>query len=189
MGAPSQTTESDAFAQWSTRLADLEKQVKGGADPNALSMIVFSGDLDKLLIAFVIATSAASCGMKVRMFFTFWGIGGLKKQARPAPGKTWFEWLFGWMMGGTRSRRLSKMHMGAIGSSLMKREMKKKRIADLPELIEIAQASEIRIDVCSMCMSLMGIDKEELIDYPDLSVCGMADFLESASASGTTLFV
>lgn len=48
------------------------------------NIAVFSGDLDKVLAAFFLATTAASMGMEVRMFFTFWGLNVVRKKRSPA---------------------------------------------------------------------------------------------------------
>ena len=173
-----------------SRLDALEKRQQRCPDANALSVVVFSGDLDKLLAAFVIATGAAACGMRVSMFFTFWGTAALKKTGPQSRGKTLVERMFGWMLpGGFHKRKLCKMDMGGIGRLLMAREMKRKGTPDLPSLIEIARETDIDICVCEMSMSLMGIRKDELIDYPDMEFCGVASFVETASKAGTTLFI
>ncbi|MCP4787412.1 MAG: hypothetical protein GY903_19280 [Fuerstiella sp.] len=155
-----------------------------------MSMVVFSGELDKLLAAFVIATGAAACGMKVSMFFTFWATAGLKKSGPQVKGKSVVERMFGWMLpGGFGKRKLSKMDMCGVGRQMMAREMEKKNVASLPELIEAAKELEIEVNVCEMSMSLMGIRAEELIDFPGMGYCGVARFVEQSSSSNTTLFI
>ncbi len=172
------------------RLERLEKQQSDSPDSNALSMVVFSGELDKLLAAFIIATGAAACGMRVSMFFTFWGTAAIKKDGPQVSGKSMVERMFGWMLpGGLHKRKLTRMNMAGVGRRMMVREMKKKGTPDLPSLIEIAKETDVEIRVCEMSMSLMGIRKEELIDYTDMTFCGVASFVESASKSGTTLFI
>lgn len=172
------------------RIEELEKQIKKTPDSNVMSMVVFSGELDKLLAAFVIATGAASCGMNVSMFFTFWATAGLKKAGPQAKGKSLVEKMFGLMLpGGFNKRKLSQMDMMGIGRKLMSREMKKKNVPSLPELIQVAKDLEVNINVCEMSMSLMGIKAEELIDYPNMGYCGVARFVEQSSSSNTTLFI
>jgi peroxiredoxin family protein len=71
------------------RLSQLEaqmQQVREELPENRVSIIVFSGDLDKVLPAFIIATGAAAMGMQVSLFFTFWGLNALKKR-RDLSGK------------------------------------------------------------------------------------------------------
>jgi peroxiredoxin family protein len=183
-------TDQDTLRELGRRVLALEGKVTSAGDPNRLSMVVFSGELDKLLAAFVIATGAAACGMKVSMFFTFWATPALKKAGPQQPGKSFVEKMFGWMLpGGCHRRKLSKMDMGGLGRRMMAREMRKKKVPDLPTLIDIAEKSEVEINVCEMSMSLMGIQREELIDYSGMELCGVAHFLEVSSKAGTTLFI
>lgn len=183
-------TASDAHAVLERRVEALERRLKGCTDANALSMVVFSGELDKLLAAFVIATGAAACGMDVSMFFTFWGTAALKKAGPQARGKSLVERMFGWMLpGGFDRRKLSRMDMAGLGRRLMMREMRRKSAPDLRSLIDVAGESGVEINVCEMSMSLMGISRDELIEYPGMAFCGVARFLERASGAGTTLFI
>ena len=190
MTAVASPRNTDTLQSFSERLRELEQKVEEGVDPNTLSMVVFSSELDRLLAAFVIATGAGACGMSVSMFFTFWGTAALKKTGRQGSGKTLTERMFGWMLpGGFHNRKLSKMNLAGLGRRMMAREMRKKGTPDLPSLIELAQECEVHINVCEMSMSLMGIKQEELIDYPRLTLCGVASFLEQSSKAGTTLFI
>jgi peroxiredoxin family protein len=184
------TRSSDELADLVKRIESLEQQVSRGPQPDSLSMVVFSGELDKLLAAFVIATGGAACGMNVSMFFTFWGTAALKKAAPQVPGKSVVERMFGWMLpGGFGRRKLSQLDMAGMGRWMMLREMQKKHVADLPTLVQTADELDVEIRVCEMSMSLMGIRPEELIDYSNLDFCGVAGFLDKASSSGTTLFI
>ena len=119
------TTPFEDISSLKQRIEKLEKQSENAPDANAISMVVFSGDLDKM----------------------------------------------------------------GMGRLLMNREMAKKRVPTLAELVQIAEDLEVSIDVCEMSMSLMGIKPEELIDYPNLNYCGVARFLEQSSSSNTTLFI
>ncbi len=182
--------QSDSSRSLERRIEELESRLQRAPDANSMSMVVFSGELDKLLAAFVIATGAAACGMKVSMFFTFWASAALKKSGPQSSGKSIVERMFGWMLpGGYGKRKLSKMDMLGIGRRMMTREMAKKNVASLPELIDAAKELGVEINVCEMSMSLMGIRPEELIDYPEMGFCGVARFVEQSSSSNTTLFI
>jgi peroxiredoxin family protein len=156
---------------------------------NRLCLIVFSGEMDKLLAAFVLATGAAASGMSVSMFFTFWGTAALKKGRRQINGKPWIERMFGWMMSGLENAPLSKLNMGGIGKWLIRREMKRKKVPDLPQLVEMAGELGVEMLVCEMSMSLMGIRQEELIDYPGRKFVGVAYCLNQCTNARTTLFI
>jgi peroxiredoxin family protein len=155
-----------------------------------LSMIVFSGDLDKALASFIIATGATAMGMDVVMFFTFWGTPILRDKNKEAGGKDMMGKMFGSMLPkGTDQVKLSKMNMGGMGTTMMKSLMKKKNVASLDQLIEMAGELGVRIFICEMSMDLMGFKREEMINYPNLTYCGVAKFLEEAVTSKIQLFI
>jgi NADPH-dependent 2,4-dienoyl-CoA reductase/sulfur reductase-like enzyme/peroxiredoxin family protein/rhodanese-related sulfurtransferase/TusA-related sulfurtransferase len=153
-----------------------------------VTIVVFSGDLDKVLAAFVIANGAIAMGDSATIFFTFWGINALRKNAPQAPGKTLIDSMFGMMMPkGAGKLKLSKMNMLGAGTLMMKDVMKNKKVASLPELMDSAKKGGARLIVCSMSMDVMGIKKEELIDGVEIG--GVATFLGEAYNSGATLFI
>ena len=120
----------------------------------------------------------------------FWGTAALKKHGPQAAGKSLVERMFGWLLpGGLARRRLSRLDMGGLGRLVMAREMRRKQVADLDELVAIAAGSGVRIFLCDTSMNLMGIRTEELIEYPDMQSCGVARFLELAGESQTTMFI
>ena len=152
------------------------------------TMVVFSGDLDKALAAFIIANGAAAMGSKVTLFFTFWGLNVLRRGESVAVKKNLVERMFGWMMPrGADKLKLSQMNMGGMGSAMIKGIMKKKNVSSLPELIEQAKQAGVRLVACSMSMDLMGIHREELIDGVEEG--GVAMFLESAENGTANLFI
>lgn len=159
------------------------------ADQERVSIVVFSGDLDKVLAAFIIGTGAAASGMRVDMFFTFWGLSALRKKGTRVKGKSLIEKMFVMMLPkGADKLALSKMHMMGIGTNMMKNVMKKKKVASLPELIEIANQLGVNLYACEMSMNVMGLKKEELID--DIKdIVGVATYLEHASKAQITLFI
>lgn len=171
----------------------LELKQKVDAMPgaeNKLSMVVFSGELDKHLASMIIATGAAAMGMKVVMFFTFWGTAALRDPKKKAGGKDFMSTMFGAMLPKGRNKTiLSKMHMAGMGTSMLKGLMKKKNVANLDQLFEVAAMMNIEINICEMSMDLMGFKREEMIDYPNLSVCGVATFLANAKESAVQLFI
>ncbi|MBI9038010.1 MAG: DsrE/DsrF/DrsH-like family protein [Bacteroidales bacterium] len=167
------------------KVARLEKGTE-----DQLSMVLFSGDLDKLLAAMIIATGATAMDMKVKLFFTFWATTALRDKTKKAKSKDFMSKMFGSMLPkGTSKLKLSKMNMGGIGKSMLKSLMKKKNVASLDELFKTAAELGVEINVCEMSMDLMGINKEELIDYPNLNICGVATFLVDAEESKIQLFI
>ncbi|MCA9066971.1 MAG: DsrE/DsrF/DrsH-like family protein, partial [Planctomycetaceae bacterium] len=193
---PCQAQLELSAAAFQVQLRELREQVQGlqraadqAPDPNRMNLLVFEAHRDRLLAAFVMATGAAACGMNVSMFFTFWATAALRKGGQLGR-KTLIERAFGWMLPRSANHtRLSQMDMLGMGRLLMKREMKKKRIADLDVLVQTAADLGVTIRVCEMSMQLMGIRREELIDYPNLGFCGVAKFVEEAATANTTLFL
>lgn len=172
------------------RLENLEeqlKQISGELPENRISIIVFSGDLDKVLPAFIIATGAAAMGMEASLFFTFWGLNALKKR-RDLSGKGFLEKMFAMMMPvGTEGLGLSKMNFFGIGAKLMRVLMKRKQVASLEELAQMAREMGVKIVACQMSMDVLGIKREELWD--GIEVGGVATFLAEATKSKLTLFI
>ena len=174
------------------QVADLKaqlNQLKEGTK-DQLSMVVFSGDMDKILAAMIIATGASAYDMKVKLFFTFWAISALRDPQKSAKGKNLIEKIFGMMLPrGTNNLKLSKMHMGGMGTSMIKGIMKKHRVPSLKEMFETAGELGVEVNICEMSMNLMGFKKEEMIDYPFLTICGVATFLSDAQESKIQLFI
>jgi peroxiredoxin family protein len=176
-----------------TQLAELKSQVdalKSSAPENKLAMVVFSGDMDKVLAAFVIATGAVAMGMDVVMFFTFWGTPVLRDKNKRIGGKDMMGQMFGAMLPkGTGQVKLSKMNMGGMGTAMMKSLMKKKNVSSLEEMLALAEELGVRIYVCEMSMDLMGFKHEEMISYKHLGFAGVATFLQEAQTSKVQLFI
>ena len=160
------------------------------ASPSGLSMVVFSGDLDKVLAAMTIANGAAAMDLPVSIFFTFWGLNVLRREG-PVEihgKKTMIEGMFGRMMPrGPAHLQLSKMKMGGLGTRMIKKEMAKKHVSTLAELIRSAQEQGIRFIACTMSMDLMGIHKEELL--PGITYGNVGSFIDAADRSRITLFI
>ena len=172
-------------------LAELKTKVDSAPGmENKLSMVIFSGDLDKQLAAMIIATGAAAMGMKVVLFYTFWGSAALRDPAKKPGVKNFMGKMFGFMLPKGRNKlTLSQMNMAGMGTAMMKNLMKKKNVASLDQLFEVAAALGVQINICEMSMKLMGFKREEMIDYPNMQVCGVATFLADAADSKIQLFI
>jgi peroxiredoxin family protein len=166
----------------------VEKLETGTKDQ--LSMVVFSGDLDKILAALIISTGAAAYDMKVKLFFTFWAISALRDPKKNGKGKNLMEKMFGMMLPrGAGKVKLSNMNMGGMGTAMIKGIMKKHKVASLEEMFKTAGELGVEINICEMSMNLMGFKKEEMIDYPGMNICGVATFLSDAQESKIQLFI
>lgn len=155
---------------------------------NKTSMVVFSGDLDKLIAAFIIANGALAMGEQVSIFFTFWGLNALRRDDAPKRDKTALEKVMSVMMPtGADDLPLSTMNFGGAGASMIKKVMHDHKVPDLVELIASAQENGARLIGCTMTMELLGITESDLIAGVEFG--GVATFLGEAHESGTTLFI
>ena len=84
---------------------------------------------------------------------------------------------------------LSKMHMAGMGTAMIKNLMKKKGVMSLEDLIKIAGDSGVEIVICEMSMDLMGFKQEEMIDYPNVILVGVAKYLQEAATSKVSIFI
>jgi peroxiredoxin family protein len=134
------------------------------------TIIVHSGDLDKVYSAFIIGLGALSMGMEVSMFFTFWGLMRLKKgQLDRAP--------------------LSRMNMFGLGRWMVRRKMKQAGVASLDRMLKDFVELGGKILACDMTMEIMGIKKEDLRDDVISDYCAVGTYIEEAKDSDITLFI
>ena len=155
-------------------------------DNSNMTMVVFSGDLDKAIAAFIIANGALIMGKKVTMFFTFWGLSILKK--KNLAKKSFIEKMFAMMLPkNSQDLPVSKINFFGIGAKMIRSVMKKKNIMSLEELMKKAKDSGVNITACTMSMDVMGISKEELID--GINYGGVGQYLGEAEKSNNNLFI
>ncbi|NTW42362.1 MAG: pyridine nucleotide-disulfide oxidoreductase, partial [Cellulomonadaceae bacterium] len=161
---------------------------RGAAVKDKKSFVVFSGELDKVLAAFILANGASAMGDEVSMFFTFWGLNSLRRANPPARKRSTLDRMFGAMMPtGADRLKLSNLHLLGGGTAMMKKVMKDHQVPTLTELIASAQASGVRLVGCTMTMDLLGIAADDLIDGVELG--GVATYLGEANESNGTFFI
>lgn len=176
----------DRIEALEARVQELE-QAPAQDIEDKLSMVLFSGDLDKTIAAFIIATGAAAMGMEVSMFFTFWGLSVVKKQ-KVYDGKNFLEKGFTAMLpGNTQQMGLSQMNFFGAGAKIIRKLMKDHDVTSVEEFVELAREFDVRMTVCDMSRELLGVKDEELID--GLEVGGVATFMGDAATSKVTLFI
>lgn len=172
------------------RLATLEKRlekVEAGLPEDKVALVVFSGELDRVLAAFVIATGAAAMGQEVSMFFTFWGLTVLKNESS-LKGKNLFESMMAVMSpGSTRELPVSKMNYFGVGAKMLRKMMADKNVSSLEEMIEMAREMGVKMTACEMSRDVMGIQNDELIKGFESG--GAASFLAESLRSRTNLFI
>ena len=160
--------------------------MSNGVAPEKATIIVFSGDMDKVMAAFIIANGAAAFDMKVTMFFTFWGLKAIQKGN--LTGKSLMGRMLGIMnRGGIDAIGPSRLNMGGMGRWMFKKMMKKRNVAPLATLVKQAQEQGVRLIACEMTCNVMEIGKEDFIDGVELG--GVATFIAEASESKFSLFI
>lgn len=171
------------------RLSTLEGQSKGSGSADRLSLFVFSGVHDRILAAFMLASTAAASGVEVQMFFTFWALGALR-DAKKSVKKDLLSRMFGWMIPrGARKMPLSQMNMLGAGVPMLHLIMKQRKVPTLDEMMAVCGECGVQILVCEMSRQVMGIQMEELVDYPHMKFSGLAAFLDRAADGRVTMFV
>jgi peroxiredoxin family protein len=165
-------------------MREMEKSLKKG---DRITIVVFSGEFDKVVSAFIIANGAVAMGADVNMFFTFWGLNALKKKAKTR-GKTLLQRMFGVMLPrGTRKLSTSHFNFMGIGPGIFRHMMKKDGVLSLEELVESAIEMDVHIMTCEMTKNLLGIRDEELIG--DFETVGVASYLRNGFLSTMNLFI
>lgn len=175
--------ENIAYIKKGTASTVKKSEVKEGK-----TLVVFSGDLDKVLASFIIANGATAMNRPVTMFFTFWGLNALRKSEHVKVKKPLIDKLFGLMMPrGSQKLKLSKMNMAGMGTAMLKKVMNDKNVDSLETLMKTAMANGVRLVACTMSMDIMGITKDELIDGVEFG--GVASYLGDAEEGNVNLFI
>jgi peroxiredoxin family protein len=159
------------------------------ATKKKVTIVVFSGDLDRVMAAFIIATGAASMGFEVVMFFTFWGLNVVKKNEGPVPAHGFLRKMMSRMnRGGSKRLPLSRMDMYGAGRKLMKRFMRQSGVPTVDDLIGMAKSMGVKMIACTTTMGVMGVPEEILRPEVD-TVAGVATYLGNASEGNVNLFI
>lgn len=187
MAIADQTTPTRSLEERLTELEARIAELESAQPEDKLSMVVFSGDLDRVLAAFVIATGAGAMGQKVDMFFTFWGLTALKERT-DLKGKTFFQKMMGLMTpDSSETLPVSRMNYFGVGAKMLRTMMKQKNVESLEDLMQLARDLGVNIIACDMSQGVMGIADHELID--NLEHGGVGTFLGSALTAKTSLFI
>jgi len=166
-----------------TRLEALEES----QPDDKVAIVVFSGDLDKVLAAFVIATGAAALGQEVSMFFTFWGLSVLKKKSSLADKNVFEKAMAVMSPGNSEELPVSQMNYFGVGAKMLRKMMKDKNVSSLEEMMAMAKEMDVKLLACEMSRDVMGVSDEELMD--GLEPAGVASFLGESLRSRTNLFI
>ncbi len=175
---------SQTQVEAASALAELQE-----TKPEKVTIVVLSGDMDRAMAAFIIATGAAAMGMQVTMFFTFWGLNIIRRDGTRSSAKDWLRRMFGLLnKGGADRLKLSRFHFGGLGTRMMKQVMKQNRMPDVPELLETAKDLGVQFIACTTTLGLMGISKDTLIEGVD-QLAGVTTYLAEAREGSVNLFI
>ena len=169
--------------------AELEKEAETVDTATRKTIILFSGEFDKVMAAFVIANGAAAMDDEVTMFFTFWGLNAIRRPEKVATsGKTPLQKAFSAMMPrGPGRLAMSHMNFAGAGPKLMRLAMRQQKVMPLEDLIASAREQGVKMVACTMSMDVMGLKEEELID--GLEFAGVASYLGDTDEARVNLFI
>lgn len=158
------------------------------ADIKRTTIVLFSGDYDKAMAAYIIANGAAAYDHEVTIFHTFWGLNALRQDRHKPLKKGFMEKAFGKLMPrGADKMGISKMNFAGLGAKMIKGVIKKHNALSLPQLIAMAQEQEVKLVACTMTMDLLGLQEEELHDK--IEYAGVAAYLADAQDGHVNLFI
>jgi len=152
-----------------------------------MTIILFSGEMDKAIAAFTLATTAAASNMDVSIFFTFWGLNILKKtKYASSKSQNILQKMFNFMS--TKSLPISRLNMFGFGPLMMKILMKRSKMASLEDLMKLAKQLNVKYIACTTSCGVLGLSKENLIDDVD-EFAGASTYLAEARESKVNLFI
>src|ERR1700693_889107 len=163
-----------------------EKQIEKDARPKKMALIATKGTLDMAYPPLILATTAASLGWDVGIFFTFYGLNIIHKQkgkhmkvaplgnpAMPMPVPN----LVGAIPG-----------MTAMGTMVMKSMFKSHGVATIDDLLEAAIDTGVRLIPCAMTIEVFGYKDGDFIKEAE-APCGAATFIDWAEDADICLFI
>jgi peroxiredoxin family protein len=154
-----------------------------------MTIVAWSGTLDKAWPTLILATTAAASGIDVAVFFTFWGLRILQRNNKRVTGRNWKQKMLSvFNRGGTEHLGLSKLQMAGMGPVMMRQLAKEHKVAEPTELLEMAQQLGVKLWPCQMSLDLMGLKREDLIDGLPETV-GAATALQRMGESEINLFI
>jgi peroxiredoxin family protein len=179
-----------ALADLLQRVEALEQHERAHvAKKNKLTIIAWSGDLDRIWPTTILATTAAASGMEASVFFTFWGLFAIVKPGVRVTGDNWMQKMMSVMNPGSAQKaKLSRYQFAGAGPAMFKKLAKDHQVAKPDELIGLAQELGVRLIPCQMTMDLLGLKREDLIDGLEEPI-GAATAIREMRDAAVSLFI
>ena len=157
--------------------------------PQSMTIVAWSGDLDKVWPTLILGSTGAAYGMRTTIFFTFWGLFPLvRDDVRITGTNAMTKALAGMNPPGISKMKLSKLNMGGAGSWMMKKLARDNKVASPGELLEMCTELGVNLWPCEMTLELMGLRRDQLIEGAGDPV-GAATALSEMSRSQINLFI
>ncbi len=154
-----------------------------------LTIIAWSGDLDRIWPTLILSTTAAASGMQASVFFTFWGLFTLVKPGTRITGDNWMSKMLSVMNpGSTDKAKLSKYQFGGAGPAMLKKLAEQHKVPVPSELLETAREMGVKLIPCQMTMDLLGLSTDDMIDGLEEPI-GAATALLEMKESDISLFI
>ena len=152
-------------------------------------IINYSGELEKVWAAMLLASTAGAMGVPCRVFVTFWGLHGFVKDEKRITGQNWMQKMMAAMQRpGISHRKLSKMNFLGMGPWMMGRLAKQQHNPSPKELLAIAQEMGVEFIPCQMTLDMFGLTRDDLIDGMSDPV-GAATVIELMANGSSPLFI
>jgi peroxiredoxin family protein len=179
--------ETDVIAATASE-ADVAAREHDEHPHQKLVIIAWSGDLDKVWPQLILATTGAAMGMQTTIFFTFWGLFSLVKDAKRLTGENWMQKMVSMMdHPGVEHLKLGKMNFAGAGPAMMRKLAKEHSVASPAELLDMAVDLGVKLVPCQMTMDLLGLTRDDMIEGLGEPTGASAMLLEAQDA--ITLFI
>jgi peroxiredoxin family protein/TusA-related sulfurtransferase len=189
---PKPATKLEAVAAMTAASLPVDGQAELVPRENRCTILIIKNDFESLMAAMMCASTAAAQGMETSIFFSFWGVNVLRGESPRRNAKkekvSFLQRMMQWMMPrGPARQKMSKMHMGGMGKGMMEYFMRKNNVLSLEELVHAAAEQNVKFIVCAMSMGIMGIQKRDIVDMPNVEFAGVATFVELSRRSAMTM--
>ncbi len=156
---------------------------------NGMTIVAFSGDLDRVWPQLILASTGAAYGMPVTIFFTFWGLFSLVRDDRRVTGDNWMTRMLSTVNAPGMSRlKMSKLNFAGAGPKMLRSLARGHKVASPADLLQVCRDLDVRLWPCQMTMDLLGLRRSDLVEGVGEPV-GAASALSEMQRSSINLFI